>query len=118
MDIFTDRIRLLILQKGLQQKQLASLCKLSPARLNNYLAGRTEPSLDVLQALCKALDVSADYLIGLSDTPSIKSAITIPPSRIPRDPLSDLPPEVREDVLSYAEFKRQQYLASTKQQEA
>ena len=35
--------------------------------VNNYCTGKREPTLDVLILICKALNESADYMLGLSD---------------------------------------------------
>jgi transcriptional regulator with XRE-family HTH domain len=35
----------------------------------NYEVGRRLPTFEKLQAICDALDCSADYLLGRTDTP-------------------------------------------------
>lgn len=97
MDTFSIRLRTAIDSRGLQQKSLAAKIKLSPARLSNYVNGHSEPSLDILSLLCQALNVSADYLIGLTDNMDTPTSIpiSIPASSIQRDPFSDLTNEQR-----------------------
>lgn len=40
---------------------------MSQSVINNYCTGKRDPTLDVLLLICKALDVSADYLLGVED---------------------------------------------------
>ena len=35
--------------------------------ISDYKAGKSMPSLDTLYLICRCLDVSADYLLGLED---------------------------------------------------
>lgn len=95
MSVFTVRLRDVIISSGVQQKKLARDCGFSPSRLNNYITGRTEPSLDVLVSICKALEVSSDYLLGISDVKVIASAVSIKPTVIQRDSFDDLTEDQR-----------------------
>ncbi len=65
---FKEKIKELRNEKGLTQKQVATLIGTTDSCYRNYELGIREPSLDILKKLCQALDASADYLIGLSDT--------------------------------------------------
>lgn len=38
--------------------------------IKNIINGYTEPSLKVLKAICEVCNCSADYLLGISDTPN------------------------------------------------
>ena len=62
-----ERLKEIRLEKGLTQKQLAKAVGLTETALCNYEKGIREPSLNVLKQLCLALDVSSDYLLGLTD---------------------------------------------------
>ena len=67
MDIFQSRLKLTRLENELTQKQLAELANITESGLQNYENGRREPKLSIAVAICTALDVSLDYLVGLSD---------------------------------------------------
>ena len=67
MNKFKDRFREVLKENGISQRALAKKILMSQAIVNNYCTGKREPSLDVLILLCKELDVSADYLLGLTD---------------------------------------------------
>lgn len=97
MEEFAQRLRYAIEHCGLQQKQIAQDIKLSPARLSNYVNGRSEPSLDILFLLCRELKVSADYMIGLTDsiTGTASVPVSIPSTRTDRDLFDDLTPDQR-----------------------
>lgn len=65
---YVKRIRALREDKDLTQKQLASVLKRSQqgyAHLENYKA---KLSIEDLQVLCKFYDVSADYILGFTNT--------------------------------------------------
>ena len=49
------------------QKEIAEKCGIHPSCLTQYKKGETEPTLTTLFELCKVLDVSSDFLLGLSD---------------------------------------------------
>lgn len=66
-----DRLRKRRDEMGFTQQELADVTGISIAQIQRYEdeEGTTMPSVDKLGALAKALDVSADYLMGLSDHP-------------------------------------------------
>ena len=49
------------------QKELAQKLKIDESNLTKWKKGENVPSLSVFFDLCKLLDVSADYLLGLED---------------------------------------------------
>ena len=120
MSVFSDRIRIVLESKGIQQKELAAQCGFSAARLSNYIVGRTEPSIDALYSICDALGVSSDYLIGLSDSWAPASVVSIASDFQPRSLIDDLSPARQKAVEDFIEFQRAQQHAesSTSQQEA
>lgn len=65
--IFQERIIDALKQTPLKQKEIAEKCGIHPSCLTQYKKGESEPTLTTLFALCKVLNVSADYLLGLSE---------------------------------------------------
>ena len=65
---FTERFNEVLKYSQLSQVQLAQELKVNKATITNYKKGKIVPSLDTLFELCRLLDVSADYLLGLTDT--------------------------------------------------
>jgi len=60
-----ELITLSLDEKALTQKELASSIGISPSRINDYIAGRAEPTLRIARLLCKALDISPAAMLGL-----------------------------------------------------
>lgn len=65
--IFQSRIVEALEHTKLSQKEIAEKCGIHPSCLSQYKKGESEPTLTTLFALCKVLDVSSDYLLGLSE---------------------------------------------------
>ena len=47
--------------------ELARRVGVSPEMITQYCTTKKLPRLDTFARLCRALDVSADYMLGLSD---------------------------------------------------
>ncbi|MDE7380233.1 MAG: helix-turn-helix domain-containing protein [Clostridia bacterium] len=67
MDIFAIKLKELRAEKQLSQKQLAQLVGTTDDSIYSWENGRSQPSIEMLRALCKSLNVSSDYLLGLTD---------------------------------------------------
>lgn len=67
MNVFKERLNEVLEENKLSQNSLAKKISMSQCVVNNYCTGKREPSLDVLISICKELNVSADYLLGLTD---------------------------------------------------
>ena len=51
----------------IKQTELARAVGVSKQCISDYKAGKSQPSLDTLFLICRYLDVSADFLLGLTD---------------------------------------------------
>ena len=51
----------------IKQTDLAKAANVSKQCISDYKSGKSEPSIDTLFLICRALDISADYLLGLED---------------------------------------------------
>lgn len=67
MSKFSERLVLSLKNNGMSQSELARKINVTQKAINNYFCGKREPSYDVLIKICKALDESSDYLLGLVD---------------------------------------------------
>ena len=65
MDIFVVRLKELRIESDLTQKQLAQIIGVSDDCVYQWEKGRSQPSIQILRKICKTLDISADYLIGV-----------------------------------------------------
>lgn len=68
---FPVRLKEIRSQKHYSQKQVASAIGITDTLYQKYEYGKTKPAYDVIIKLCKFFDISADYLLGLSDNPDI-----------------------------------------------
>lgn len=73
------RIRAARENKGISQRELARQLGLGINQINRYELGLNDPSSTMLSRLAEALDVSTDYLVGLSDVPQNYAAETLRP---------------------------------------
>lgn len=67
VNTFGNRLREMRMRNGYTQPQLASEIKVALRTYQCYEQGTRRPSFDLLVSLCKILNVSADYLLGLTD---------------------------------------------------
>ena len=66
-DIIKDRLREEIKHSKLSTVEIAALVGISSEMVTQYCTTKKLPSLETFAALCKVLDVSADYMLGLKD---------------------------------------------------
>ena len=64
---FVEKIHEAWYNSGLTQEQIADLVGTGRQSINNYLSGWSVPNATVLARMCSALNVSADYLLGLKE---------------------------------------------------
>ena len=66
---FGERLRQLIREKHISQRQLSRELRIPPTTLSGYVNGYREPNFLTLAMLADYFEVSVDYLIGYSDFP-------------------------------------------------
>ena len=64
---YRTRLRELREDRGLTQAEIGAVLEKSQQGYNHIEAGRAELKIDDLVKLCQFYDVSADYLVGLTD---------------------------------------------------
>ena len=64
---FTKRFNEVLKTSGKTQVDIAKAINVSKQCVNDYKTGKSVPSIETLYILCKYLDVSSDYLLGLTD---------------------------------------------------
>ena len=67
MEKFGERLREARRDKGLSQKELADKVGVTNSRIGHYENERGTPTAETLVELCKVLDVSSDWLLGIPD---------------------------------------------------
>jgi transcriptional regulator with XRE-family HTH domain len=63
-----DRLKILRIENRYSRKQLALALGVGEAGVARWEAGTQVPRADTVIKLCKLFNVSADYLLGLSDS--------------------------------------------------
>jgi HTH-type transcriptional regulator/antitoxin HigA len=61
-----DLLKLRMYEMGLTQKSLAELLGVSPSRVNEYLTGKSEPTLKVARNISTRLSIGADIVLGVN----------------------------------------------------
>ena len=51
--------------EGMTQKQLANEIGISPSRINDYISGRSEPTLRIARLLCRILNIQPSAMLGI-----------------------------------------------------
>ena len=64
---FIDVLKDIMIDFNLNQTQLAEKIGLKQSQVSEWLKGKSKPGYDSLRAICIALDISADKILGLSE---------------------------------------------------
>lgn len=92
---------------GITGRSIALQLHIAPATYSGWEHGTREPSFEMLVQLCRILDVSADYLLGLEEDPAGRNPLF--GVTVPRSAYDDLPDQAREELDRYANYLRSQY---------
>ena len=65
---FCERFNEILSTTDKTQTEIANAIGVAKQCITDYKKGKTVPSIETLYLLCQYLEVSADYLLGLSDT--------------------------------------------------
>ena len=69
-ELFSERLRMIRTSNHLTQTQLAELIEVNRTMITLLEKGVRSPSIEVSCAIADILNVSLDYLVGLSDQPN------------------------------------------------
>ena len=64
---FKDRFNEILKTCGKSQVEIANALGVSKQCVSDYKSGKSVPSIQTLVYICAFLDVSADYLLGITD---------------------------------------------------
>ncbi len=64
---FNERLKEIRRDSGLTQKDIYTRLQVSPNCYASWEQGRTQPDIENIKKLCKIYEVSADYLLGITD---------------------------------------------------
>lgn len=71
-EIIAGRINTAVLNSGKRQSRIADECGIARNTMSAYMTGRSVPGADIFLVLCRAMHVSADWILGLKDNPAEK----------------------------------------------
>ncbi len=67
VETIKERLREEIRASGLTTVEIARRVGISPEMVTQYMTTKKLPKLDTFARLCKELDLSADYILGLKN---------------------------------------------------
>ena len=67
MTLFSVRLQQVRKERGFSRKEIADVLEITTRAYQYYEEGKREPSYDKLVALARHLNVSTDYLLGISN---------------------------------------------------
>lgn len=68
---FGERLDYVMTLRKITNNDLAEVLICTPSTVSGYRTGRRSPNVITQKEICRALNVSADYLLGLSDDPNL-----------------------------------------------
>ena len=101
---FSQRIVSLRKQRKLTQEKLGELVNMSQRSVANWESGERLPSISTLIDLSEKLNVSVDYLLGVTDDPEIKKQPAAESDELLQDVISRiqaLPDQVLSRVVDF-----------------
>ncbi len=72
MDIFAERLTQIIDETGLSRAEVCRILDIHPPTLSKYLHGKSGMSLETLKKVCKTFNVSANWLLGISNIKGLR----------------------------------------------
>ena len=69
--MFYERIKELRQSLGINQVEFGKRINVSKQCISNWESGYIQPSIDMLIRIAQTFSVSADYLLGLNDRPTL-----------------------------------------------
>ena len=66
-DTFGERLNMVMYEQKITQAELDKRTGIGRANISRYVCNKQMPTVDSLISICKTLNVSADWLLGLSD---------------------------------------------------
>ena len=64
---FSEKLRLLIDEKNITQKQFANDLNIAPSTIGGYVQGISEPDFETLKRIALYFNVSTDYLLNIPE---------------------------------------------------
>lgn len=75
METFGSRLKSARIKKGLTQKDVAAIFKITERAYQNYEIDKSTPNFSLLVDIANLFDISIDYLAGRTNNPSAHKPI-------------------------------------------
>ncbi len=103
------RIKELREKEGLTQLKASELLKISNKALSRYENDDTNPDPETIKNMAKLYNSSSDYILGVVDKEKSKEDINLDEIEYGLfNEIKDMSPELKEKIISYAKFLKQQ----------
>ena len=63
---FAERLKEIRIENNISQHKLAELCNVQQSCVSKWERGITLPDAEMIVVICQALNISADYLLGIA----------------------------------------------------
>ena len=93
---WNEKVKDLMIKKGINQKELALLSGITESSISRYLAGDKNPRMDIIVNVARALEISTDYF--LEEENKCDSAFTAIATAIARNG-NELSPEEKNKLI-------------------
>lgn len=107
---FSTRLKEALKYRNMTQAELAEKSNTTAATISRYLNDNRTPNINLLNSMASALNVTADYLLGNTNDPTLPSKkddkkINHSVLLLQRAAEEGMPENEIEDILSYAKFR-------------
>jgi len=117
--IFSKRLKQERQQRKWSILEMSNKLDISTSQLSDYEKSLREPDLDLVAKIAKLLDISIDYLLGLSDNPKGLQPVkytseNLTMQMILREDIHSISPEISTIIKAALKLAREQYLKKHK----
>lgn len=99
MALDTKKVRKLMDERRIQQKDLASMCGVTEAAMSRYLAGNRQPKSETLANMATALNTTSNDLLGLEPPTNVDEVF-----RLVARNAAGIPQDVRLKLIQLLSF--------------
>ncbi len=64
---FKEILKDFLIDRGLTQSEFAKQINVKQSQVSEWLKGKCKPSYDIIKSIAKAFNISADFILGLTD---------------------------------------------------
>jgi transcriptional regulator with XRE-family HTH domain len=103
---FGERLKKVRIDRGLRQEDIGAIVHVGKSTVSQWENNIHVPDIETIVKIANYLNVTSDYLLGLSDNPTPIETIAAHRSD---DPMSELPEEARKSLEEFKEFIFRKY---------